>query len=149
MTLPEKIEELHGIHDATYFRYVPGIPRLNIPPLHVANGPAGVGACRRAQGAQVARPLCRPNFDGVDLDVGTAERYGALIGSEAKDLDEICSSSGHHIARVRRAGAPLRRSAKTHIWWHGWGQCHSRHSKSGRDRQRQTFRGEQSRSRSS
>ncbi|MGB7137698.1 MAG: hypothetical protein WBD46_20595, partial [Acidobacteriaceae bacterium] len=28
MTLDEKITELHGIHTAEYYRYVPGIPRL-------------------------------------------------------------------------------------------------------------------------
>ena len=31
MTLDEKITELHGVHDATRYRMVPGVPRLGIP----------------------------------------------------------------------------------------------------------------------
>jgi beta-glucosidase len=106
MTLPEKIEELHGIHDATYFRYVPGIPRLNIPPLHVANGPAGVGPAGAHKGAQVAATaMSAPISMASTWDVGTAERYGALIGSEAKDLDEdLLEAPDINIARVPQSG---------------------------------------------
>jgi beta-glucosidase len=85
MTLDEKIEELHGIRDATHFRYVPGIPRLGIPPLRVANGPAGVGpAGDRPQLPATALPA--PISLAATWDVGAARAYGAIIGKEARAL---------------------------------------------------------------
>jgi hypothetical protein len=41
MTLDEKIAQMHGIHDDNFYRVIPGLVRLNIPALHVINGPAG------------------------------------------------------------------------------------------------------------
>jgi hypothetical protein len=60
MTLPEKIEELHGIQDAGHYRYVLPIPRLGIPTLHIANGRADVGwlaTIRRSLRQLCQRPL--------------------------------------------------------------------------------------------
>ncbi len=85
MTLDEKIEELHGIRDATHYRYVPGIPRLGIPPLRVANGPAGVGpAGDRPQLPATALPA--PISLAATWDVEAARAYGAIIGKEARAL---------------------------------------------------------------
>ena len=49
MTLEEKISMVHGESgkDAPgipYVGYLPGLPRLSIPPLRMQNGPSGAGA---------------------------------------------------------------------------------------------------------
>ena len=51
MTLDEKIGSLHGVHDTTRYRMVPGVPRLGIPDFWMTNGPAGRGAGRRESAA--------------------------------------------------------------------------------------------------
>lgn len=85
MTLQEKISELHGIRDATHFRYVPGVARLGIPALRVANGPAGVGpAGDRPQLPATALPA--PISLGTTWDVEAARVYGEIIGKETRDL---------------------------------------------------------------
>jgi beta-glucosidase len=104
MTLPEKIKELHGIRDARHFRYVPPIPRLGIPALHVANGPAGVGpAGDKPQKPATALPA--PISLAASWDVALAKRYGVIIGREGKDLDEdLLESPDINIARVPQNG---------------------------------------------
>lgn len=85
MTLEEKISELHGIRDATHFRYVPGVARLGIPALRVANGPAGVGpAGDRPQLPATALPA--PISLAATWDVKAAHVYGDIIGKETRDL---------------------------------------------------------------
>ncbi len=85
MTLDEKVEELHGIRDASHYRYVPGIPRLGIPGLRVANGPAGVGpAGDHPQLSATALPA--PISLAASWDVKAASLYGEIIGKEARDL---------------------------------------------------------------
>lgn len=85
MTLQEKISELHGIRDATHFRYVSGVARLGIPALRVANGPAGVGpAGDRPQLPATALPA--PISLGATWDVHAARVYGDIIGKETRDL---------------------------------------------------------------
>ncbi|MYU12958.1 beta-glucosidase, partial [Streptomyces sp. SID8361] len=45
MTLEEKVSLLHGAKDPLSLGqagYTPGVPRLGIPPLRLADGPAGV-----------------------------------------------------------------------------------------------------------
>src|SRR5215469_3260381 len=75
MTLQEKIEQLHGIKDATYYRYVPPIPRLGIPAFHIANGPAGVGpAGDKPQ--KPATAMSAPISLASTWDVALANRYG-------------------------------------------------------------------------
>ena len=104
MTLPEKIEELHGIRNATYYRYVPPIPRLGIPAFHIANGPAGVGpAGDRPQKPATALPA--PISLASSWDVKLANRYGIVIGREAKDLGEdLLEGPDVNIARVPQNG---------------------------------------------
>jgi beta-glucosidase len=85
MTLDEKIEELHGVHLANHHRYVPGIPRLGIPPLRIANGPAGVGpADDHPQLPATALPA--PISLAATWDRQAARFYGQIIGREARDL---------------------------------------------------------------
>jgi beta-glucosidase len=104
MTLDEKLEELHGISDATHFRYVPGIARLGIPPLRVANGPAGVGpAGDRPQLPATALPA--PISLAATWDVNAAHLYGVIIGKEARDLrDGLLEGPDINIMRAPQNG---------------------------------------------
>ncbi len=104
MTLQEKIAELHGIRDATHSRYVPPIPRLGIPALHVANGPAGVGpAGDKPQKPATALPA--PISLAASWDIALARQYGVIIGSEAVDLGEdLLEGPDINIARVPQNG---------------------------------------------
>ena len=104
MTLPEKIEELHGIQNAEYYRYVPPIPRLGIPAFHIANGPAGVGPAGDTP-QKPATALPSPISLAASWDVPLAKQYGVLIGREARDLDEeLMESPDINIARVAQNG---------------------------------------------
>src|SRR5438105_3526037 len=71
MTLAEKVTELHGIQDAQHRRFVPGIPRLGIPPLVITNGPAGVGPGDDPQ-QQPATALPAPISLAASFDTGLA-----------------------------------------------------------------------------
>jgi beta-glucosidase len=104
MTLPEKIQELHGLTDRTHNRYVPPVPRLGIPALHVANGPAGVGpAGDKPQKPATALPA--PISLAATWDVALANRYGVVIGKESKDLGEdLLEGPDVNIARVPQNG---------------------------------------------
>ena len=104
MTLPEKIEELHGIQDAEHFRFVPPIPRLGIPAFHIANGPAGVGPAGDDP-QKPATALPAPIALAATWDAATANHYGVIIGQEAKDLSEdLLEGPDVNIARVPQNG---------------------------------------------
>ena len=104
MTLQEKIQELHGIQNSNYFRYVPPVSRLGIPAFHIANGPAGVGpAGDNPQKPATALPS--PIALASTWDIALAKRYGVIIGKEGKDLDEdLLESPDINIARVPQNG---------------------------------------------
>ena len=104
MTLEEKIAELHGIQDVSHFRYVPPIPRLGIPELRIANGPAGVGPA--GAGRQLrATALPAPILLAATWDRGLARRYGVVIGREAADLGNgLLEGPDVNIARVPQGG---------------------------------------------
>jgi len=104
MTLPEKISQLHGIEDETYYRYVPPVSRLNIPALHVANGPCGIGpAGDKPQ--KPATAMSAPISLAATWDVALAYRYGEIIGREAKCLNEdLLEAPDVNIARLPQNG---------------------------------------------
>jgi beta-glucosidase len=104
MTLDEKITELHGVGSKEHRRYVPPIPRLNIPALKVANGPCGVGpGDEHSQLPATALPA--PISLAASWDVGLARRYGVIIGLEARDLgDDLLEGPDINIARVPQNG---------------------------------------------
>jgi beta-glucosidase len=104
MTLQEKIMELHGVGDKEHRRYVPPIPRLGIPALVVANGPAGVGpGDERKQLPATALPA--PISLAASWDVSLAQRYGVVIGKEARNLnDSLLEGPDVNIARVPQNG---------------------------------------------
>jgi beta-glucosidase len=104
MTLDEKIQQLHGIHDATHNRVVPGIPRLGIPDFHITNGPAGAGP--GGAGPQPpATALPAPISLAASWDVDLAQRYGEIAGAEAKDIgNSLLEAPTINIARVPQNG---------------------------------------------
>ncbi len=104
MTLQEKIDQLHGIQNAEYYRYVPPVPRLGIPAFHIANGPAGVGpAGDDPQKPATAMPA--PISLASTWDVALANQYGVIIGKESKDLGEdLLEAPDINIARLPQNG---------------------------------------------
>jgi beta-glucosidase len=85
LTLDEKITQLHGIQDSEHQRFVPGVPRLGVPPLRITNGPAGVGPSDdRPQKPATALPA--PIGLAATFDTGLARVYGRVQGGETRDL---------------------------------------------------------------
>lgn len=104
MTLNEKIEELHGIKDATHFRYVPPIPRLGIPALRITNGPAGAGPGGAGPQAK-ATALPAPIALAATWDINLARRYGVIAGRESRQLgSDLLEAPDVNIARVPQNG---------------------------------------------
>jgi beta-glucosidase len=104
MTLDEKIAQLHGIHDTTHYRYVPGLPQLGIPPLNVTNGPAGVGP--GGTGPQKpATALPAPIALAASWDPKLAYTYGRVAGEETRSLGgNLLEAPDVNIARVPQGG---------------------------------------------
>ena len=104
MTLQEKIEELHGLRDSVHLRYVAPIPRLHIPALRIANGPAGVGPADEIK-QKPATALPAPISLAATWDVKLTYRFGVIIGKEAKDLRYgLLEGPDVNIARVPQCG---------------------------------------------
>ncbi|MET3663623.1 beta-glucosidase [Caulobacter sp. 1776] len=85
MTLDEKISFLHGHDDPQHLAgggYIPGVPRLNIPPLRLADGPAGVRTSRTA--TAFPAPVALTATFSPDL----AKAWGAAVASEALARDQ-------------------------------------------------------------
>lgn len=100
LTLDEKISQLHGIQNADHKRYVPGIPRLNIPPFRITNGPAGVGPSDDPQ-QQPATALPAPISLAASFDPTLARQYGDITGAETRDLaHSLLEGPDINIARV-------------------------------------------------
>jgi len=104
MTLDEKIAQLHGIQDTNNYRVVPGLPRLGIPALTVANGPAGVGPAGPGhEGKATALPA--PIALAATWDVEAARTHGDVAGGEAVLLGNLLLESPDiNIARTPRNG---------------------------------------------
>ncbi|MFE7958243.1 beta-glucosidase [Streptomyces sp. NPDC057413] len=102
LTLDEKISLLHGAPDPAALGeagYVPGVPRLGVPPLRLADGPAGVRVTRPAT-ALPAPVLLASAFD-PDL----ARRYGQVIGREGRALgQDVLLSPMVNLIRTPYAG---------------------------------------------
>jgi beta-glucosidase len=104
MTLDEKIQELHGVHDATRYRMVPGVPRLGIPDLHMTNGPAGVGP-GGASPQPPATAFPAPIALAATWDPELARTYGKLEAEETRALGSLLFESPDiNIARVPQGG---------------------------------------------
>ncbi|HEY6307868.1 MAG TPA: glycoside hydrolase family 3 C-terminal domain-containing protein [Candidatus Angelobacter sp.] len=104
MTLDEKLQQLHGIRDASHFRFVPPLPRLGIPAFQITNGPAGAGpGGTRPQAKATALPA--PISLAATWDPGLAKLNGAIIGEESKDIgNSLVEAPTINIARVPQNG---------------------------------------------
>ncbi|MFJ3503845.1 MULTISPECIES: beta-glucosidase [unclassified Streptomyces] len=89
MTLDEKLSFVHwtaGAEGGPLARgvgYLPGVPRLGIPPLQAADGPVGV----RINGSR-ATALPTPTALAATFDDGLATAYGKVIGHEGRALGQ-------------------------------------------------------------
>ena len=105
MTLDEKLAMLHGTYDPDpaigleSAGYVPALPRLGIPALRLADGPAGI----RTLAPATALPA--PVALAASFDRDLAYRYGQTIGMEglARNQDVLLSPMVN-IVRVPQAG---------------------------------------------
>src|SRR5215831_2506619 len=104
MTLDEKIEQLHGIRDATHYRFVPPLPRLGIPAFQITNGPAGAGpGGTRPQAKATALPA--PISLAATWDPALAKLNGTIIAEESKDIGNgLVEAPDINIARVPQNG---------------------------------------------
>ncbi|HEY8979172.1 MAG TPA: glycoside hydrolase family 3 N-terminal domain-containing protein, partial [Streptomyces sp.] len=85
LTLDEKLSLLHGAPDPAPLGqagHLPGVPRLGIPPLRLADGPAGV----RVTAPATALPA--PVLLASAFDPDLARRYGQVIGREGRALGQ-------------------------------------------------------------
>ncbi|MFJ7780127.1 beta-glucosidase [Streptomyces yangpuensis] len=85
LTLEEKTALLHGAPDPAsrgQAGYVPGVPRLGIPALRLADGPAGVRVDRPATA------LPAPVLLASAFDPALAREYGRVIGREGRALGQ-------------------------------------------------------------
>jgi len=102
MTLDEKLALLHGAQDPSRTAgagYVPGVPRLGVPPLRLADGPAGIRTSQPATG------LPAPVALGASFDADLARRFGQVIGREGRARNQdVLLSPMVNIVRVPQAG---------------------------------------------
>jgi beta-glucosidase len=107
MTLDEQIDQLHGIHDAAYYRYVRGLRQLGIPSLNVTNGPAGVGSGGAGQ-QKPATALPAPIALALSWDPNLAYIYGRLAGEETRSLgSNLLEAPDVNFVRVPQGGPCL------------------------------------------
>ncbi|WP_156724548.1 beta-glucosidase [Streptomyces apocyni] len=102
LTLDEKISLLHGAEDPRSLGqagYVPGVPRLGIPELRLADGPGGVRV------REHATALPAPVLLASAFDPALAREYGQVIGREGRALgQDVLLSPMVNLIRTPYAG---------------------------------------------
>lgn len=102
LTLDEKTALLHGGPDPAPLGqagYVPGVPRLGIPALRLADGPAGVRV------AKPATALPAPVVLASAFDPALAREYGRVIGREGRALgQDVLLAPMANLIRTPHAG---------------------------------------------
>ncbi|HTR76750.1 MAG TPA: glycoside hydrolase family 3 C-terminal domain-containing protein, partial [Gemmatimonadaceae bacterium] len=102
MTLDEKLGMVHGIRDPQSLGeagYLPGVPRLGIPPLRLTDGPAGIRITART----TAMPA--PIALAATFDTSLAFAYGRVTGLEGRARDQdVQLAPMVNIVRVPNAG---------------------------------------------
>ena len=103
MTLDEKLAQIHGVADKEHFRWVLNIDRLGIPPIPMANGPAGIGPAGRIQPHATAFPA--PIAVAASWDRSDAREYGVAVATEIHDIGRtMLEAPTVNIARIPVAG---------------------------------------------
>ena len=85
MTLEEKLSLLHGARDPHFLGqagYWPGLPRLGIPSLRLADGPPGINVNQDATGMPAPVALA------ATFSTTAARQYGEVLGREARALGQ-------------------------------------------------------------
>lgn len=102
LTLDEKTALLHGGRDPASLGqsgYLPGVPRLGIPALRLADGPVGVRVTRPATA------LPAPVLLASAFDPALAREYGRVIGREGRALgQDVLLSPRANLIRTPYAG---------------------------------------------
>ena len=102
MTLEEKISMIHGWPDPEGLGqagYIPGVPRLGVPPLRLSDGPAGIRTARPA--TALPAPVSMASTFSPDL----AKQYGQIIGRDARARRQnIVLAPMVNIVRVPQGG---------------------------------------------
>jgi beta-glucosidase len=102
MTLEEKLSFLSGVTDPAGYGeagYIPGVPRLNIPPLRLTDGPAGVRTNQPA--TALPAPVAMASTFSVDL----AKQYGQILGRDSRARHQnVLLGPMVNIVRVPQAG---------------------------------------------
>jgi beta-glucosidase len=102
MTLDEKISMLHGATDPSSYGqagYLPGVPRLGIPPLRLSDGPAGIRT------SQPATALPAPVAVASTFSPDLAKQYGQIIGRDARARHQnVVLAPMVNIVRVPQGG---------------------------------------------
>jgi beta-glucosidase len=103
MTIAEKIQQLHGVANAEHERWVPGIDRLQIPPLPMANGPAGIGPADLIQPRATAFPA--PIAVAASWSRKDASNYGVAVASEIQSIGRtMLEAPTVNICRIPTSG---------------------------------------------
>lgn len=102
MTLDEKESMLHGAADPDGIAgagYIVGVPRLGIPALRLADGPAGIRTTRPATA------LPAPIALAATFDPELARQYGRVLGLEARAHGQhVLLAPMVNLVRVPQAG---------------------------------------------
>jgi len=117
MTLDEKIALVHGSFGFPFqgkpkpdgalgsAGYVPGVPRLGIPPLQESDAGLGVANPEGTRVGDQATPLPSGLATAATFDPALAERAGAMIGAEARAKGfNVLLAGGGNLAREPRNG---------------------------------------------
>jgi beta-glucosidase len=102
MTLDEKIAMLHGAQDPERYGqagYLPGVPRLGIPPLRLTDGPAGIRT------SQPATALPAPVALAATFSPELAHAYGRVLANDARARQQnVVLGPMVNIVRAPQAG---------------------------------------------
>ncbi|MGD2068485.1 MAG: glycoside hydrolase family 3 C-terminal domain-containing protein [Gemmatimonadota bacterium] len=102
MTLDEKVSLLHGVRDPESLGqagYIPGVPRLGIPPLRLSDGPAGIRVTSPA--TALPAPVALASTFSPEL----AREYGRIIGRDGRARgQDVLLAPMVNLVRVPHAG---------------------------------------------